>query len=76
MAVSAFPFLTRTVADSDAKAPAILDTRGRAYFTTGDKINALEAQRKAVPLLLPGDSPTRTALEVRLANFEVGGSEI
>ena len=53
-----------------AYAPPKIVHNGSAYFMTGDNVNAVETQRKAVSLLTPGDSPTWTALEGRLAQFE------
>ena len=72
--IGLFDTAVQAVAASDAKSPAILDTLGLAYFMTGDRASALETQRKAVSLLPPGDSPTRTALEKRLAEFEADES--
>ncbi|MHC5111491.1 MAG: hypothetical protein ACYTHJ_16615 [Planctomycetota bacterium] len=60
----------QAVAKSDGKVAVILDTLGLAYFMTGDKVKAVETQRQAVSLLTAGASPTRTALEERLAQFE------
>lgn len=70
----ALPLAKKAIAGSDEKAAAILDTLGLAYFMTGDTAKALETQRKAVALLPPGDSPTRTELEARLARFEANAS--
>ena len=55
----ALPLAKKAVVKSDEKIAVILDTLGLAYFMTGDKLNAIETQRKAVALLPPGDSPTR-----------------
>ena len=72
---TALPLAKKAVAGSDEKVAVILDTLGLAYFMTGDNVNAVVTQRKAVSLLPPGDSPTRTALEGRLAQFEADTSE-
>lgn len=58
------------------KNPDYLDTLALAYYQTGDTALAIETQKKAVSLLPVGESPDRTELEERLAEFEAAlGSE-
>ena len=69
-ASTALRLAKKAVAESDEKLALILDTLGLAYSMTGDKLKAVETQRRAVSLLPPGDSPARSELEARLAQFE------
>ena len=66
----ALKLVEKAVAKSNGKHAGILDTLALAYHRTGDTAKAIETQRKAVALLPPGDSISRTALEFRLAEFK------
>ena len=65
----------KAVAKSNGKHAGILDTLALAYHRTGNSGKAIETQRKALELLPPGDSIARTALGLRLAEFEKADGE-
>ena len=51
--------------------PGFLYTLALAYHLTGDTEKARETQHRAISLLPPGESPLRSELEMRLAEYEL-----
>ncbi|MFQ5473065.1 MAG: tetratricopeptide repeat protein, partial [Dehalococcoidia bacterium] len=55
---------------TDGANAGILDTLALAHHRTGDASKAIEIQRQAVSILPPGESPLRSELATRLAEYE------
>ena len=63
------PLAERSVEQTGAKDPAILDTLSLAYWMSGKREEAIATQTKAIDLLPPGESNLRKELEERLLSF-------
>jgi non-specific serine/threonine protein kinase/serine/threonine-protein kinase len=70
----ALPYAEMAVRMTNGSDPAVLDALARAYDGVGDKVRAVETERKALALLPPGGpgvkSQLRQELEANLARFE------
>jgi len=70
----ALPYAELAVRMTNASDPAVLDALARAYDGTGDRAKAIETERRALALLPPSDSGSRSQLrqelEANLDRFE------